>query len=377
MGKGVSMNRATFLLAGFLLLAFSGGFPLPAAAQILGLLPAGMSPDAVDFTASELYVLERGKISVFSLPDIALRRSFGGSGSGPGKLAPQHHFDQALRVVGDRVLAEDNAKLIIFSTAGQWTGELRKPRNTVWFVPVGDGFVAKSMVVSGPERRQDMRLVLYDSELREIKELYRQEWFQQQAPPGFSTVLLGDLLHFAVVQGTICVEESPKGFVIERFDPAGNRISVIEKPISGFRVTEEDRDREMALVRTEKRVAAMIGMTGSWDKLRQIWKITFPETTPALRELQACGDDLLVRTFERTERAEKYLLLGLDGTIRRELFLPLVTDPETEARVSGTAFFKLLGERFYSLRRNDGTDRWEVWMTKLPGSGAPISSPGL
>lgn len=325
------MSRATSLLAGFLLLAFSGGSP-SAAEQILGLLPAGMSPDAVDFTASELYVLEQGKISVFSLPDIALRRSFGGSGSGPGKLSPQHHFDQAMRVVGDRVLAEDNAKLIIFSTDGQLTGELRKPRNTVWFFPVGAGFVAKSMVFSEPAHRQDMRLVLYDSELREIKELYRQEWFQQQHPPGFPTVLLGDLLHFAVVQGAICVEESPKGFVIERFDPAGNRISVIEKPISGIRVTDADREREMALVRSEKRVAAMIGMAGSWEKLRQIWNITFPETTPALRELQACGDDLLVRTFERTEKAEKYLLLGRDGTIRGELFLPPVTDPETESR---------------------------------------------
>ena len=363
-------NNMAYLLSAFLFFAFGWGFPPTTAAQVLGLLPAGMSPDSVDFTASELYVLDRGTVAVFSLPDIVRQRSFGGSGKGPGKLAPNHHFDQALRVIGNRVLAEDNDKIIIFSTAGQLIGEKRKPNNTVWFVPIGDRFVAKSMVVSGRPPTQYIRLVLFDSQLLEIKELYKQEWFQQQAPPGFSTVLLGDLLHFAVVQDKICVEESPKGFVIELFDKAGNKISSIEKSIAGIRVTEQDRDREMTLVRKEKRVAAMIARTGSWEKLRQIWKIFFPETTPALRELQSCGDNLLVRTFERRANAEKYLLLGLDGTIRRELFLPVVSDAETEARVSGTAFFKLIGERFYYLRQNDGSDRWEVHMTVLPESRA-------
>ena len=354
----------------FLFLAFLWGFSPTPAAQVLGLLPAGMSPDSVDFTASELYVLERGTVSVFSLPDIVFQRSFGGSGIGRGKLAPRHYFDQALRVIGDRVLTEDNNKIIVFSAAGQLIEEKRKPENTVWFVPIGDRFAAKSMVVLGQPPTQYIRLVLYDSQLREIKELYRQEWFQQQNPPGFSTVLLGDLLHFAVVQDKICVEESPKGFVIELFDPAGNKLSTIKKSMAGIRVTEQDRDREMALVRKEKRVAAMIARAGSWEKLRQIWKISFPETTPALRELQSCGDNLLVRTFERRENAEKYLLLGLDGTVRRELFLPVVSDAETEARVSGSAFFKLIGERFYYLRQNDGADRWAVHRTILPDSRA-------
>jgi len=356
-------NMASFPSA-LLFFAFLWGFSPTAAGQVLGLLPAGMSPDSVDFTASELYVLERGKVSVFSLPDIVRRRTFGGSGNGPGKLAPRHHFDQALRVIGDRVLVEDNNKIIVFSTAGQLMEEKRKPESTIWFIPIGDRFVAKSMVVSGQPPTQYIRLVLYDSKLHEIKELYRQEWFQQQDPPGFSTMLLGDLLHFAVVQDKICVEESPKGFVIELFDPDGNKISTIKKSIAGIRVTEQDRDREMTLVRKEKRVAAMIALTGSWEKLRQIWKISFPETTPALRELQSCGDNLLVRTFERRANAEKYLLLGLDGTIQRELFLPFVSDAETEARVSGTAFFKLIGERFFYLWQNDGSDRWEVRLAK-------------
>jgi len=345
-------------------LAFLFLFQVPTAAQILGVLPTGMSPDSVDFTETELYVLSRGTISVFSLPAIVFKHSFGGSGSGPGKLSPNHSFDQAIRVIGGRVLAEDNDKLIIFSAAGQFVEEKRKPHNTAWFVPIGDRFVAKHMVVSGSPPVQYIRLVIYDSQLREIKELYRQKWFQQQNPNGFSTVLLGDLLHFAVVRERICVDESPKGFFVELFDLDGNRVSAIGKPYAGVPVTERDRERELALVRKEKRVAAMIARAGSWDQLQRIWTISFPEITPALRELQASGDNLLVRTFERKENTEKYLMLDLKGGVQQELFFPVLSDAETEARVAGTAFFKLIGNRFYYLRQNAESNAWKVHMAR-------------
>jgi hypothetical protein len=354
----------------FMILCWLAVMPGPASAraaeaQSLGRLPAGLSPDAVDFTASELYVLDRGTVSVFSLREIALLRSFDVSGAGVGKLSPNHQFDQALRVLGDRIWLEDGRKLIVYSASGQFVSEKQKPENTVRFLPAGDGFVAKSMIVEGDPGVQYIRVVLYDAELREIKELYRQKWFQQQDAKGFSTELLGDLLHFAVVGDRICVEESPKGFVIELFDRTGSRVGAIEKPIPGIPVAAQDRDREMALVRTEKRVALMIRRTGSWEKLSAMWTITFPERTPPLRELQACGDRLLVRTFERRGEAERYLLLDLDGTVRKDAFLPLVSDAETESRVSGTAFFKLLGDQFYYLKKDEASDRWEVRRTEF------------
>lgn len=364
-------SAPAFVVLCWLAVAAGPAAVFAAEAQSLGRLPAGLSPDSVDFTASELYVLDRGTVSVFSLPEIALLLSIDVRGIGIGKLSPNHQFDQALRVHGDRIWLEDGRKLLLYSASGQFISEKQKPKNTVWFLPAGDGFVAKSMVVEGDPGIQHIRAVLYDAELREIKELYRQKWFQQQDAKGFSTELLGDLLHIAVVGDRICVEESPKGFFIELFDRSGSRVGAIEKPIAGVPVTAQDRDREMALVRKEKRVALMIRRTGSWEKLREIWTITFPERTSPLRELQACGDSLLVRTFERRGEAERYLLLDLDGTVRKEAFLPLVSDAETESRVSGAAFFKLLGDRFYYLKRDEASDRWEVRRTEFQaGAGA-------
>jgi hypothetical protein len=332
----------------------------PVLAQKLGQLPAGMSPDGVDFTKTELYVLEHGTISVFSLPDVVKRRSFGGSGSGPGRLSPRHSFDQAVRVVGGMVFAEDNDKLVAFAATGELKWEKRKPENTVWFVPIGDRFVAKSMVITGDPPIQYMRLVIVDAELREIKELYRQRWFQQRTATGFTTELPGDLLHFAVVGDRICVEASPRGFVLKLFDSAGNRVSVIERPHTPIAMTPLDRERAMELLRKEKRVGVMIERTGSWEDLLKVWTLTFAATKPAIRELQADGDRLVVRTSEHEENGERFVLLDLDGTVRRELFLPVPSDAETEARVSGTAFFKLLGDQFHYLKWNAESMRWEV-----------------
>jgi len=362
------------VLAALLAAYALGGPAQPAKAPpetTLGVLPAGMDPDSVDFSASELYVLEKGKISVFALPEMSLKRSFGGSGTGKGQLWPRHNWDQTVRLASGLVLAEDHNKIITFTPDGTLINEMRKPANTTWFVPLGDGFVAKSMVLSGDPPLQDIRIVLYNAQLKEIKELYRQIWFQQQEPPGFTTELPGDLLHFAVVQDRIFIEESLEGFRIEVFDAAGQRLSFIEKPASKVAMTDEDREQEMAKVRGEKRVAAMIARSGSWEKLRQDWRITFPPFKPVIREVQALRDGVLVRTSELRDKTVKYLRLDLDGRIRKELFLPLGTDAETEARLCGTSFFKMVDDRFFYMRHDPSTGLWEVHQAKIDPNERP------
>jgi len=319
-----------------------------------------MSPDAAAFTDAELYVLERGTITVFSLPDMVRRRSFGGSGSGRGQLSPRHQFDQGLRVTGGRILAEDEDTLLEFSPAGQCLRELDKPRNTTWFVPARQGYVAKSLAVTGSPPVQHIRVVLYDANLREVRELYRQVWFQQLTPGGFTTELPGDLVHFAVVRDRICIETSPAGFVIEVFDLEGRRVSTWSRPFAQVPMTPADQQLEMTAVRAEKRVAAMVARAGSWEALRRVWGITFPAAKPAVRELQAHGDLLLARTFERRDGRTRFVLLDSQGELRKEWWLPEPTDAETEARVSGTAFFSLVGDWFYYLRLDPQSKRWEV-----------------
>jgi hypothetical protein len=341
--------------------------PAAASSKKLGVLPAGTSPDSVDFSAAEIFVLDRGTISVYSLPDIVLRRTFGGSGTAAGKLWPRHNWDQTVRLAAGKIIAEDNNKMIFFSPDGRFLGEKPKPPDTVWFVPVGDGFAAKSMVKSGNPPLQHIRISLYDADLKEIKELFRQQWFQQLNPKGFTTEFPGDLLHFAVAGDKIFIEESPGGWVIEIFDAAGRKISTVKNPYSPIPVTSTDREREIASVRREKRVAAMIARTGSWEKLREVWSFVFSEVKPALRELQAYGDEVLARTFEQKDEETKFLLLDPQGRVRKELFLPAGTDAETEARVCGTSFFKIVDGRCYFLRHQPEQDLWEVHVAAAIG----------
>jgi len=104
-----------------------------ASSKKLGVLPAGTSPDSVDFSAAEMLVLDRGTISVYSLPDIVLRRKFCGSGTAAGELSPRHNWDQTVRVVPGNIIAEDNDKIIFFSPDGRFLNEKIKPADTAWF----------------------------------------------------------------------------------------------------------------------------------------------------------------------------------------------------------------------------------------------------
>jgi len=341
--------------------------PAAAASKKLGALPAGTSPDSVDFSASEIFVLDRGTISVYSLPEVVLQRTFCGSGMAAGKLSPRHNWDQTVRLAAGRIIAEDNNKIILFSPEGRFLGEKRKPADTAWFVPVGDGFVAKSLVRSGSPPVQYIRVALYDAGLKEVKELYRQKWFQQLTPKGFMTEFPGDLLHFAVASDRIFIEESPGGWVVEIFDAGGRKISTVTNPFTPLAVTPADRERELALVRQEKRVAAMIARAGSWEKLREIWALVFSDLKPALRELQAYGNGVLARTFEQKDGDTKFQILDPQGRLRQELFLPTGTDAETEARVCGSAFFKIIDGRYYFLWHNPGQNLWEVHVATAAG----------
>jgi len=76
----------------------------------------------------------------------------------------------------------------------------------------------------------------------------------------------------------------------------------IEKPFLKIRLTVEDRERETALVRREKRVAAMIDRAGSWEKLQQIWRITFPDFKPLVKNM-LCS--LTKRASEQGGRASR------------------------------------------------------------------------
>jgi len=349
-------------LAALLWLPLSAGAP-----KKLGVLPAGTSPDSADFSAGEIYVLDRGTISVYSLPDLILLRTFCGRGREAGQLSPGHHWDQTVRIVSGKIIAEDDHKILFFTPDGRFLNEKIKPANSTWFIPIGDRFAAKSMIVTGTPPLQYIRIALYDADLKEIKELVRQKWFQQRNPPGFTTEFPGDLLHYAVAGDKIFVEKSLEGWAIGIFDAEGREITTAKNPFIPIPMTPADRDRETALVRREKRVAAMIARAGSWEKLREVWSFAFSDFKPALRELQAYGDNVLVRTFEQKGEESKFLLLDPQGHILKELSLPLGTDAETEARVCGTAFSKIIDGRVYFLKNNPEQALWEVYVAMADG----------
>ncbi len=334
---------------------------LHAAGRKVGSLPVGMSPDAVEFGAGELFVLEKGTITVFSLSDLTVKRRFAGSGPGLEALSPRHTFDQAIRLAGDRLIAEDHQKILFFSRDGRLLDARLKPKNSTWFIPVRDHYAAKSMVVEGDPPQQVMRVVLYDSEFREICELYRQKWFQQQDPPKFTTELPGDLVHLAVVGDRIWVEESPQGFQLESFDADGARLQLIRRPEPQIPMTEEDCRQERIQVEKEKRVALMIQRSGSREELFKIWTITFPAFKPAIREIHAVGGYLVARTYRTRGGEARYLVLDGRGGLHRELYLPVGSDAETEARVNGTSFFKFLDGAFYYLQLDPARNGYDLY----------------
>jgi len=110
-----------------------------------------------------------------------------------------------VRVYGDYILVETRDKLVYFTKEGKPVKEKRRSRDAALFLPVGNRFVGKIHVLDPKTRVQYMRIVICDSDFYEIKEIYRQKWFQQLRPGGFQIQLFSDYLNFEVYDDKIFI----------------------------------------------------------------------------------------------------------------------------------------------------------------------------
>jgi len=83
------------------------------------------------------------------------------------------------------------------------------------------------------------------------------------------------------------------------------------------------------------------------------------------------GTSVVARVFAPINPIIHLTGFSFNLSIRKELFLPLGTDAETEARVCGTSFFKMIDGRFLFLRRDPTKDLWEVQQAKISPTERP------
>ncbi|MDQ1352034.1 MAG: hypothetical protein QG657_2340 [Acidobacteriota bacterium] len=318
-------------------------------------------PDMIAIDGKELYVIEGASIFVYSLNDLRLIRKFGEEGNGKGELPIPFEGANTIRLYPGYLLAESERKLIFFSRDGSVIKEKSKPWEATQFTPVGENFISEKYFHDTDTNIQYTKLMLYNKDLEEIKELYRQKWFQQyrsRDKKNFQIELFSDYLNFEVYDGKIFVEKSSEGFLIDVYNSEGNKLYSIQKEYSKDSVTEADRTAAFTCLRNDNKSKLMIKIMGSWEEVLKRMKVVYPSFKPPIWDIEIADGKLYVQTFKRMENKDEFIIMDLEGNILRSVYLPVFLRPGVEENMYGVRYQVFVGDKFYYLKENNGA--WEL-----------------
>ncbi len=326
----------------------------------IGPVPGVLKPNMMEVAGNELYIVEGAVISVYSLNGLQLLRQFGREGEGPGELKVVPYYNNRLKVFPGFILAESVDKLVYFSKKGAVIKEIRKPVESSFFSPVGKNFVGKKAKQDPEQKRTFVVISLYDPELQEIKELYRQKFVQQRSGRGVTIQLLSDLVNFQVWDNKIFIEKSPEGFLIDVFDSNGNTLYQINRDYEKIKVTGAHKEAAIKEIKEDPTIKRRIKQFGSWENLQQMMKFTFPDFMPPIQNIEIADGRIYARTFQKKNNNEEYIVMDLEGKMLQKTYIPRVHPLSLKDQLIGVKMAVIRNDKLYYLKENEEQEVWEL-----------------
>jgi hypothetical protein len=172
--------------------------------------------------------------------------------------------------------------------------------------------------------------------------------------------MIPDVLNFAVWKDRIYAERSRLGFVIDVFDSGGTFLGRIEKRSKRTAVTGAHRSEALERFKADPFVKRL-----GFERFESMSTLVWPETWPAIRDLTVADGRIYVRTPERRDGRETWVILTLEGTDAGRADLTPVDDAPFLATLSGIIYHTVNDGHLYVIRNNERTDDWEIFVERI------------
>jgi len=341
-------------------------------AENLGTLEGVLVPEMIQVSGDELYVLEGATIYVYSLKDVTLLRKFGQKGEGPGELKIMAAFQNSFTVYPDYVFVQGFDKVIFFTKQGKLMREQRFNMITK-ILPLKGKFVIKTFPFEEKNGKTYWAIKLFDSEMKEIKELYRQEFPIQFQKAENAIPMIPDALNFWVYDDKIFIEESPEGFLIKVFDSNGQKLYQIEKKYEKMKVPGEYKEivenhlKEDFLHKKVNLFVPFHIMESGWDEFKKWAILIYPDYLPPMRDIFIDNNKIYIQTFKRQDNKQEYIIMDLKGNMIKKVYLPVVQSPTFASDMVGLGlkFYAIDKDRFVYLVENQEKEEWDVHVVDI------------
>lgn len=343
------MKMTKFTILVLLLLMCSIG--IMAAVKVIP-LPTLSEPFVIKVDDSQLYLSHGTSITIMSLKDWSIKKTFGQSGHGPKDFA---EFVYA-RPVENYLVITSFEKLSYYSKNGELIKEMRTGLTSTYDIcPIG-----KNSVSRGPASQIDNKLYitikLYGPDSKELKELQRvKDNFQNDE--GLN--VLGRPIFYDVYDNKIWVA-GKEDLILDAYDENGTKLFEINHKYARLKVTDRDKKRVMDFLKTDPTTR---GRYESFFK-RVVY---FPDYFPALHRF-VCGDGKIwVLTYKRAEESEgddfwqsEFLVFDTNGKYVETVNLPIYYSSPIFA-----GLFAIDHGKLFMLRENLDTEQWELHVSDI------------
>lgn len=257
-----------------------------------------------------IYVADQGQIHIFDLKNFDRIRELGGKGEGPGEFKTQ----PLVRVKDKRIFLFSFLKIARFSYQGKLLEEHKWQSFSQLFNfdEVGDNFIVDYSVVSGvgDSIRQ---ISVFDKTLQEKKKLLT---INPEKKGKTEVCLLNPTVEYGTIGDRIYLLDSRDGFNITVFNSDGNLLFKIDHDFKKIKVPQDYKQNR------QKEFLQKFALPVRKEVTKRI-AFKFPEYFPVVQSLYFDKGNIFVKTYERVNLTEKYIILGPKGNIRGNLNLPV------------------------------------------------------
>ena len=331
----------------------------------LGILEGVMKPSIIDIQGERLFVMDAEKIRVYSLKDLTLLKSFGKKGEGPGEYKIIVNLPLRLQAHKDFLLVESVDKLLWFTPDGEYLREKRKFPLVGLITPIGKKFVARRIVQPQDGSLSTTAVKIYNQELEEVKELYRQNFIQQGAFPNLHLDMGKDFLLYQVADNKIFIEESQKGFLIEVFDFQGKKLYEINKPYEKIPITGSHKKQIIKDIEMDPQIQRQLTQFGfEWKDFSKNFHFNFPAHFPPINTMDIDNNKIYITTFKTKGNQDEYIIMDLKGKVFKKTFVPRTAKQWVMAVMMGVRLETIHNDKIYYIQENEDED-WELLVQEI------------
>lgn len=259
-----------------------------------------------------------------------------------------------LNVLPKTIVVSSENRIAYFSRQGKFLYEKRTPPPMVIdFTPLAQGFVGQGYRTDGDTPFFSFNI--YDEEGHNIKELCKYEIPHYKEGTMVLWKLETKIPEFKTYQNTIFVAGTGE-FLLDVYDAKGNKIREIKQPFHRRNISSQDREE---IIKIWKQDFPVIGR--QWDTFRKM--IDIQGDFPAFATFFLADDQIYLQTCNVENSRTKFIILHLDGTVVKQVFLPL-----GYRNMLSPFPYTIKKNRLYQLLENEKTETWELVVTPIQES---------